>query len=61
YSVGMVIPVKVGDKIERGDLIATIYAPDEERGAAAVEELTDAVELSEEPVDPLPLFYGTIE
>jgi pyrimidine-nucleoside phosphorylase len=61
HAVGFVMPVKVGDRLAAGDLLATVHAA----GAAALEEaqqdIRAAVTLQDEPVDPLPLFYGVLE
>jgi len=60
HSVGMVIPIKVGDKIENGDLIGTIYAPDAKRCQIAVDELRAAVTFSDSPTKRLPHLHGTL-
>ncbi len=60
HSVGMVIPVKVGDSIENGDLLGTIYAADQDSCSKAVKELRDAISISESPVKRLPHLYGTL-
>jgi pyrimidine-nucleoside phosphorylase len=59
-AVGKVIPVKVGDRLDAGDLIGTVHAHDETSLAMAVLELRRAVTWSEEPVEPLPHFYETL-
>jgi pyrimidine-nucleoside phosphorylase len=60
HSVGMVIPIKVGDEIERGDLLGTIYAPDGQQYEIAANEFRGAITFSEIPVEPLPHLYGTL-
>jgi pyrimidine-nucleoside phosphorylase len=61
HAVGFVIPVKVGDRLEAGDPLATVHAA----GTTALEEaqqaIRAAVTLQDDPVDPLPLFYGVLE
>lgn len=57
HSVGMVIPVKVGDQIARGDLLGTIYAKDPDSGAQAKKDLRAALTLSDSPISPLPHLY----
>lgn len=60
HSVGMVIPVKVGDQISRGELLGTIYARDPDSGAQAEEDFRAAITLSESPTSPLPHLYETL-
>lgn len=59
-AVGLKIHVKVGDRVERGAPLATIYANDEDRLAACRARLEDAFVFSDSPVKPLPLFYDTL-
>lgn len=60
HSVGMVVPVKVGDRIERGELLGTIYAQDQDSCTRAIEELRAAITLSDLPTSPLPYLYDTL-
>ena len=60
YAVGVEIHAKVGDQVEAGQPLYTIHANDERRRAEAEERLLRAVSFSDSPVEPLPLFYGTI-
>ncbi len=48
-TVGFVIAVKPGDKVERGQPVASIYAASEEGLAIGSEALRKAIELGEEP------------
>jgi pyrimidine-nucleoside phosphorylase len=59
-AVGLKIHVKVGDRVERGAPLATIYANDEDRLAACRARLEGAFVFSDSPVKPLPLFYDTL-
>ncbi len=61
YAVGIVVRVKVGDRVEPGMPLFTIHANDESKRVEAEERLLNAVSFSDAPVEPLPLFYGTIE
>ncbi len=56
-SVGILFPKKVGDKIEKGETIATILANDKKKGKEAAQKLLTLIELSERPVKELPLIY----
>lgn len=60
HAVGLVLPVKVGGRLEEGDLIATVHAANRETLEAARAEIREAVTLSDEPVEPLPLFYDVL-
>ena len=59
-SVGIVVHVKVGDRVAAGAPLCSVYAGDIQRARAAVEQVTPAFKLSSRAVPPLPLFYGTI-
>ena len=50
-SVGILINKKVGDKVEKGEKIATLYANDQEKLAAAITELEQAYSYSVTPVE----------
>jgi pyrimidine-nucleoside phosphorylase len=60
YTVGIVVEHKVGDYVQAGDLLFTIYANDEEKLEMAVQNMLTAHHWSNEPVKPLPLYYGTV-
>ena len=49
-SVGIKINKKVGDKVNKGDTIATLYANDENKMAQAEERLRNAYKFSDGPV-----------
>ncbi len=59
-AVGFVMPVEVGDYLHAGEELATIHAADEAALAAAREAILTAITWSDEPVDALPHFYGTL-
>jgi len=59
-AVGLVLAVKVGDRVEEGQLLYTVHANDEERLAQAERRLQDAVLFSSEPVTPPPLIHRII-
>lgn len=50
-SVGILINKKVGDSVKKGEKIAALYANDETKLAAAIDELTQAYSYSQTPVD----------
>jgi pyrimidine-nucleoside phosphorylase len=59
-AVGMIIPTKVGDFVQEGDALGTVYARDRGTSNVAQEQLLNAFQWSEAEVPPLPLFYETI-
>lgn len=59
-AVGLRVPVKVGDRVEAGQTLATIYANDRAKIAACIAHLDAAFGFSDQPVERLPLFYDTL-
>jgi pyrimidine-nucleoside phosphorylase len=57
HAVGFVIHHKVGDQVEKGEPLFTIYANDQAKLTEAREAVLVAHAFSEEPVERLPLFY----
>ncbi len=60
YSVGVIVHHKVGDKVKRGEVLFTLHANDKKKLETAREKMLAAHLWSDEPVKPLPLYYGTI-
>lgn len=60
HAVGFVMPVKVGQKINAGDLLCTIYANDTEKMDAAHDAIETSITWSAEPVATLPHGYGIV-
>jgi len=60
HAVGLVLAVKVGDRVEKDQLLYTIYANDEGRLEQAERRLHDAFFFSPEPVTPPPLIHRII-
>ena len=61
HAVGLIVHYKVGDFVEKGQPVLTIHANDSVKLNDALNHLRSSVVFSEEPVQPLPLFYGVIE
>jgi pyrimidine-nucleoside phosphorylase len=61
YAVGIVLHVKVADRVEANQPLFTIHANDKAKATSAGERLRRAIAFSDEPVKPLPLFYGLVE
>ena len=60
YTVGIIVHHKVGDWVHAGDVLFTIHANDEGRFKVARHKMLAAHQWSEQPVKPLPLYYGVI-
>ncbi len=60
-SVGMYVKVKVGDFIKIGQPLFEVYTNSLQKFDLVKERLLNSVELSQEPVERLPVFYGTID
>ncbi len=60
YGVGILLHVKVADRVEAGQLLFTIHANEQQKATAAEERLRLAITIGDEPVKPLPLFYGIV-
>ena len=60
-SVGVVLHKKVGDRVNKGDSIATIYASDTERANSAARMLHECYELSDSPVVRPPFIKAIIK
>jgi len=61
HAVGLVLPVKVGDRVEDGEVIGTIHANDRDKLVQAREEIMAAITISDTPVDRLPNTYGVVQ
>lgn len=61
HSVGVLVHYKVGDLVQKGIPLFTVHANDEEKLKAARERILAAHTFSDDPVQPLPLFYRRVE
>lgn len=61
HAVGLVLPYDVGAKLEAGQSLGQIHANDPDKLAQAQTEVLAAITWSDEPVEPLPHFYGLVE
>jgi pyrimidine-nucleoside phosphorylase len=59
-AVGLRVHVKVGDSVQVGARLVTIYSNDADKLPACRAHIERAVAYSDEPVAPLSLFYDTI-
>ncbi len=60
HAVGVVLHHRVGDKVQRGEVLFTLHANDDDKAAQAVQRLLAATKISQKPAEPLPLFYGSV-
>lgn len=61
HAVGIVIHRKVGERVERGDLLFSVHANDLQKMEIAKTRLLAAHTFMDQPCSALPLFYGVIE
>ncbi len=61
HAVGVVVYHKVGDRVERGQVLFAVHANDPQKLQDAKKRLLAAHQFAAEPCEPLPLFYGVIE
>lgn len=52
HSVGLVLAAKSGDRVEVGEILATVHAPDDERAKAAAAAVQSAYRISAARVEP---------
>lgn len=60
-SVGIVLNKKRADRVEEGDLLATIYANSEEKGNKAVEKLLKEIIIVDNYEETIPLVYDIVK
>jgi pyrimidine-nucleoside phosphorylase len=60
HAVGIMVHHKVGDHLERGQPVFTLYGNRKPALEEARWHLSQAVEWSDSPVEPLPLFYDVV-
>lgn len=60
-AVGIVLNKKIGDKVLVGDILAYVYANDEEKGKIAVEDLYNAYKFSNDEVSKSKHILGIVE
>ena len=60
FSAGIILHKKTGDHVEKGEVIATMYASKEELFKAADEKYRGAITISDEKAKDEPLIYARI-
>ncbi len=61
HSVGLTVHVNVGEKVTQGQPLVTIHAHADSRVTECINALEAAIDLSQDAVKPLPLFYDVIQ
>jgi pyrimidine-nucleoside phosphorylase len=59
-AVGLVMHKRVGDPVQQGEAICTLYVNDETNLADAIETMLDAVRIGTKPDHITPMVYGVI-
>lgn len=60
HAVGIVVHKNVGDAVDAGEAVLTIHANSRRKLEEARTRLEQAVEISEDPVEALPIFYDVV-
>ncbi len=60
HAVGVVLHKKIGDRVARGDSLATIHARSKEDAERAEETLLKGYTWQQDPVEPPPLLYDIV-
>ena len=60
YSVGFILPVRIGDRVEKDTELCTLYARNEEEAARAEAAIRGAICLSDATVDRPPLCHAVV-
>ena len=60
FAAGLKILKKTGDKVCKGDTLATLYADDETLFSSAVQEYSSAFELGNSRPEVLPIIISTV-
>jgi pyrimidine-nucleoside phosphorylase len=58
---GICMEVRIGDQVQRGDLLAAVHAADGNAALTAVRQLQAYVAIGDEPVDPVPRIAGVVD
>ena len=60
YSVGYILPVRIGDKVEPDTTLCTLYARNEADALKAEAAIRAAITIGDEPVERPPLWYAVV-
>ena len=59
-TAGIILNKKTGDKIKKGDIIATLYTNNENAIKSAKEKFLSAIEISDKKPQDIPLIYEIV-
>ena len=59
-AVGILVHKKVGEQVNKNDVLFTLLSNNSEKSKAAEIRLKESICWSDVPCDPLPLFHGVI-
>ena len=60
YSVGYILPVRIGDKVTADTTLCTLYARNEADAIKAEAAIRSAITIGDEPVERPPLWYAVV-
>lgn len=60
FSAGIVLSKKIGDKVAKGDVIATMYSSDLDKCKSAEKLFIDAIEISNDKPKDIPIIHARI-
>ena len=60
FSAGIILNKKTSDKVEKGEVIATLYANDKAKFDAAVHKFNESIIFSAKPLEKQPVVYSVI-
>jgi len=60
YSVGYILPVRIGDKVTADTTLCTLYARNEADAIKAEAAIRAAITIGDEPVERPPLWYAVV-
>ena len=60
FTAGIILNKKTGDKVTKGDIIATLYTNNKNSFASAKEKFLSAIEFSNEKPEKIPLIYKIV-
>ena len=61
HSVGFVLHKRIGERIDCGEAIATVYAKDNDSAETAIRSIQSAIQIGEQPVAPTKLIHAMVE
>ena len=61
YAAGISLRKKVGDKVDKGEVLATLYASDQALFAEATTRFLESYQIGAQPVEKAPLVFARVE